>query len=234
MERHGVLKSWNDEKGFGFIQPDDGNQRVFVHISVVRGEGRPSLGQRVLFVSKVNQQGRLLATHMRSEELAVDRPATRRKPVAPAPAKAAPPSAKRRRSGPRRRIEHVWPKLLIWLALCSLPLLGVVMLYLQRGLAQPLLLYPAASLCCYLLYRSDKRLARKGQRRIPENLLHVAELLGGWPGALIAQQRYRHKTRKLSYQVPFWLIVVAHQLLWIDQLLLDGLLLGQWLLAASL
>ena len=41
-------------------------------------------------------------------------------------------------------------------------------------------------------------------------------ILGGWPGALVAQQCFRHKTRKLSYQLVVWLIIAAHQLVWID------------------
>jgi uncharacterized membrane protein YsdA (DUF1294 family) len=40
------------------------------------------------------------------------------------------------------------------------------------------------------------------------------ELVGGWPGALLAQQVFRHKTRKLSYQVVFWTIVVLHAVGW--------------------
>ncbi|SJM91388.1 Cold-shock protein (fragment) [Crenothrix polyspora] len=46
--------------------------------------------------------------------------------------------------------------------------------------------------------------------RIPEKSLHTLELLGGWPGALLAQRTLRHKNRKPSYQVVFWLIVGLH------------------------
>jgi uncharacterized membrane protein YsdA (DUF1294 family) len=53
-------------------------------------------------------------------------------------------------------------------------------------------------------------------------VLHASELLGGWPGALVAQQVFRHKTRKLSYQSAFWLIVTLHLLFWIDRVLLGG------------
>jgi uncharacterized membrane protein YsdA (DUF1294 family) len=52
--------------------------------------------------------------------------------------------------------------------------------------------------------------------------LHFFELLGGWPGALLAQQCFRHKTRKVSFQLLFWMIVAAHQAFWLDWLLLDG------------
>ncbi|WP_147463771.1 DUF1294 domain-containing protein, partial [Pseudomonas amygdali] len=49
--------------------------------------------------------------------------------------------------------------------------------------------------------------------------------LGGWPGALLAQQVFRHKTRKVSFQIVFWLIVLAHQVLWLDWLFLGKRLL---------
>jgi uncharacterized membrane protein YsdA (DUF1294 family) len=45
----------------------------------------------------------------------------------------------------------------------------------------------------------------------------------------VAQQCFRHKTRKLSYQLVFWAIVAAHQAVWVDWLLLDGAFLGDLL-----
>jgi len=63
----------------------------------------------------------------------------------------------------------------------------------------------------YSLYRSDKRRAEAGEWRIPESTLHLFELLGGWPGAYLAQRQYRHKTAKQSYQVVYWLIVLTYQ-----------------------
>lgn len=63
-------------------------------------------------------------------------------------------------------------------------------------------------------YRHDKTSARHGTSRLPENGLHVLELFGGWPGALVAQQWLRHKNRKLSYQLLFWAIVAAHLGAW--------------------
>jgi len=35
-------------------------------------------------------------------------------------------------------------------------------------------------------------------------------LLGGWPGALIAQGMFRHKSGKVAFLVPFWLSVIAN------------------------
>lgn len=76
------------------------------------------------------------------------------------------------------------------------------------------------------LYWSDKRKARADTWRTPENVLHAVELAGGWPGALLAQQVFRHKTRKVSFQLVFWLIVLMHQVFWIDQLFLGANLLA--------
>lgn len=70
--------------------------------------------------------------------------------------------------------------------------------------------YGALSLITFLLYYLDKSAARRGARRIPENTLHLFALLGGWPGALIGQQRLRHKTRKQPFRTLFWLTACAN------------------------
>lgn len=77
----------------------------------------------------------------------------------------------------------------------------------------------AISLFTYFSYRSDKRRAAGGEWRISEAALHLMELIGGWPGAFLAQRKYRHKTSKTSYQIVFWLIVLLHQYLALDFLL---------------
>jgi uncharacterized membrane protein YsdA (DUF1294 family) len=59
-----------------------------------------------------------------------------------------------------------------------------------------------------LLYGYDKRQAVVGGTRVPELVLHAAALLGGSPGALLSQQLFRHKTRKLGFQTVFAAIVL--------------------------
>jgi uncharacterized membrane protein YsdA (DUF1294 family) len=63
----------------------------------------------------------------------------------------------------------------------------------------------------YWTYARDKRWAQEGEWRVSEGRLHLLELLGGWPAALLAQRRLRHKCSKGSYQFVFWLIVLAYQ-----------------------
>lgn len=78
--------------------------------------------------------------------------------------------------------------------------------------------YGVMSLFCFIATYRDKRKSMTRQWRTPERTLHLLELLGGWPGGLIAQQVLRHKTRKLSYQMIFWSIVALHGLVWVDVL----------------
>jgi uncharacterized membrane protein YsdA (DUF1294 family)/cold shock CspA family protein len=68
-------------------------------------------------------------------------------------------------------------------------------------------------------YRSDKKRAEAGQWRIPEARLHFLELLGGWPGAYLAQRMFRHKTRKASFRTVFWFIICLWQVAAVDYLL---------------
>ena len=111
---------------------------------------------------------------------------------------------------PAEEIRNLKLKLLVFAVLCALPLYGSMSLWLRGVSVIPLAAYGVVSLLAFLLYWSDKRKARADTWRTPENVLHAVELAGGWPGALLAQQLFRHKTRKLSYQLMFWIIVLMH------------------------
>ncbi len=78
-------------------------------------------------------------------------------------------------------------------------------LVLLAGLA-----YGLMSLITYAVYASDKTAARQGRRRVPERMLHILSLLGGWPGALLAQQNLRHKSSKIRFLALFWFTVLIH------------------------
>lgn len=65
------------------------------------------------------------------------------------------------------------------------------------------------NLTTFFAYAHDKRAARKQKSRVPESTLHLLAILGGSPAALAAQQLFRHKTIKRSFQLMCWAIVVV-------------------------
>lgn len=73
-----------------------------------------------------------------------------------------------------------------------------------------LIVVAVTSLWAFVAYGVDKRRARIGSRRVSEKSLHLLALAGGWPGALAAQQVFRHKTQKLGFRVVFWALVLLH------------------------
>ena len=81
---------------------------------------------------------------------------------------------------------------------------------MKTAAAAYLIVVMVMSIACFIAYWLDKRRARNGGRRVPERTLHILEFLGGWPGALLAQQQFRHKTQKVRFLVVFWIAVVLH------------------------
>ncbi|MEP5176799.1 DUF1294 domain-containing protein [Marinobacter alexandrii] len=175
-----MLAAWSDDKGFGFITPAIGGERVFAHISAYVGRGRPSANREVKYSLTEDSQGRIRARQF--QYTGIGKLGAR---VAPG----------------------------FWLALLvAVGVIGGLSSAYEFGYV-PMIIpaaYAAMSLLALIMYAIDKAAAVKGRRRVPENRLHLLELLGGWPGALIGQQLFRHKTRKGSFQFGFWLCVVLN------------------------
>lgn len=83
MRFEGTLKSWNDDKGFGFISPSQGGQDIFVHISEYRRGGRPVLNEALTFEVALNPQGKKRAVKVQGAggQYVAYQPATSRRPV---------------------------------------------------------------------------------------------------------------------------------------------------------
>ncbi len=81
---------------------------------------------------------------------------------------------------------------------------------MEPGIKLLLIIYLAMSVITFILYAWDKSAARAGRRRIAERSLHLLALAGGWPGALLAQRLFRHKTRKRRFRIVFWLTTVGN------------------------
>ncbi len=77
-----------------------------------------------------------------------------------------------------------------------------------------ILSYLVTSLITFAAYWDDKERAANDQWRVSETTLHALDMLGGWPGGLLAQIALRHKTRKMRFRVVFWAIVGTHIAIW--------------------
>ena len=97
------------------------------------------------------------------------------------------------------------------------PVLAAVLLVLVTGAVYAgrlpvavLWLYLGASAATFAAYARDKSAARNGRWRVQERTLHGLALVGGWPGAVVAQRFLRHKSQKQSFQVVFWATVALN------------------------
>lgn len=176
----GRLAQWDDARGFGFLEPLDGGPRVFLHIRALP-PGTP----------------RPVGGEMVRYQLAFDE---RQRPRAEAAAFL----------GERGETPEQTGASLAAAAAAAFVLALVILAAAGRSPWPAPLVVAALSAWTFHVYRSDKEAALEGRRRTPESELHTLALLGGWPGALVAQQRLRHKSRKASFQVGFWVTVAAN------------------------
>ncbi|MBO9577172.1 MAG: cold shock and DUF1294 domain-containing protein [Microbacteriaceae bacterium] len=188
----GLLVDWNDERGFGFIAPAAGGRRVFVHISEFPKDApRPGDGDELTYAVGKGGDGR-------PQALAVELVHSVRLANEAAQRAAAAALAERNRAPVQ------------WLPLALVPVFAVLFVLIAVYWELPLwaiLLYPLMSAAAFGLYYLDKRAAIDRGWRTRETTLQVASLLGGWPGAVIAQQALRHKNRKRAFQATFWVLV---------------------------
>jgi uncharacterized membrane protein YsdA (DUF1294 family)/cold shock CspA family protein len=180
----GRLTNWDDGKGFGFVTPDQGGLRAFVHIHAFSHRTRrPRNGDVITYQLTWDKQGRPRAENVLFRE---------------------PPAA----------IEKNEPKPRGVLPAClfALSFIGAVVILTFMGPLHWLIPtgYVTASLLAFCAYAFDKSAAMNRRWRIRENHLQTLSMVGGWPGALIAQRLFMHKSKKASFQVAFWLIVVVH------------------------
>ncbi len=186
MRFTGTLKTWNDERGFGFIEATQGGQEVFVHIKAFpSGTGRPSVGQVLSFEVETGRDGKKKARAVQYPPRA--RPVHRRSVESPAP----------------------WTPMRI----LAIPMFAAVYaaVVFRWGFSPPILFaYFGMSVVTVFAYAFDKSAAVSGRWRTAEDALHLMSLAGGWPGALLAQQLLRHKTNKQSFISVFWITALLN------------------------
>jgi uncharacterized membrane protein YsdA (DUF1294 family)/cold shock CspA family protein len=181
--RVGEVVRWDNDRGFGFIAPDDGGSNVFLHISdLTAGSMRPHLGDRVDFALERDERGRMHASHATVLTAVTD--------------DIVPP-----RLHPQR-----WSVIEMLAVLGFAVMLATGVLVYDMSVAIPIVV-GLVSLVTAFAYADDKRRAKEGRWRTSESSLLLLCLLGGWPGAITAMRWYRHKTTKASFIGAFWVTV---------------------------
>ncbi len=179
----GVLVSWNDERGFGFIRPSDGSPDAFVHIrdfgTIV---GRPHEGDPISYRQAPGRDGRPQALDVR---------------------------------GPARLAAQPAEDPHVGAIFGFIVIAGFVSAYLWANALAPipisvLIVYFGVSVITFFTYWLDKARARSGGWRVKEATLLTLGLLGGWPGAILGQLMFRHKTKKARFRALFWVSVVVN------------------------
>ncbi len=193
----GTVSYWRDDKGFGFVTTDRA-ERLFFHIRDFQQAPirRPQQGDRLSFQLGFDKQQRSYACMLQLDEL-----------VAPLP------KSNQTTATDFYQIRHqAWCFRYLFFALLLVSLLAGSFVFTVP------LFYLEASLFTYWLYQIDKKLACSGQNsRLPEESLQMFSLIGGWPGALVAQKRLHHKVHKAPFQREFRFVIYGNScfLLWL-------------------
>lgn len=232
MRRSGTIIKWNDEKGYGFITPDDRSDDVFLHSRALVGRNRPpAVGDKVFYhlgyeEGKGHRAERVVLRPAAASASHSTLPASPPAPpfMAPPRSSATPsaPAAPSRRSrspkAPRTAPDSALMRAggVVLILLLPANVLGALWLAATEGFIPPwvAILHLVMSSVAFMAYALDKLRAQGGKWRISESTLHLFEMAGGWPGAFAAQRLLRHKTQKLSFQVTYWIIVTGHLAFW--------------------
>lgn len=183
MRIKGKIASWNNSKGYGFIAPNDGGKRIFVHIKAfVSRRKQPAINQVVTYSVSTDKQGR---------------------PCADRVTRAGEKLPQQSSGAGQKRSKGIIGTALFLVTVGVSTLMGKI-----PFLVLPL--YLLTSLVTFIIYAMDKSAAKSGAWRTKESSLHLLALAGGWPGAIVAQQKLRHKSKKQSFRIVFWLTVLLN------------------------
>lgn len=178
MRKQGRVFNWNDDRGFGFVSHESEGQ-IFLHIHAFENrKRRPVNGDLISYVPLRDDKNRTQAKQVQFVE--------RRQFVS--------------EKSELKSDSMNWTEFFV---------LFCVFIYLVMSLPQLIvMIYGAVSLLTFIAYALDKSAAQSGQWRTRESTLHYLAILGGWPGAYLAQKYLRHKSKKKSFLTIFWVTVV--------------------------
>ena len=180
MRYVGRITEWNDDRGFGFVTSNGGGDRTFMHI-----KGFERVSSRPIV-------GMLISYELLKDAKGRFNATGVRLALQKANSEAASSAL------PRKTI--------------SASFLAVLALawFTEKIPTIVLLAYCSMSVLAFLLYGLDKSAAVNNRWRIQESTLHFLGMACGWPGALIAQAFFRHKSKKVEFQSVFWVTVVLN------------------------
>jgi len=208
LKKQGKIIKWDDIKGYGFILPQDSKKHIFVHIKSFTNKNiRPSVNQNVTYKIQKDTQGKQSATNV---IIAFDtvpnhiQNSNKKK-------KLSLKSISNNSSNYKVDYKSTHKISMVYI-LFILSFLSFLIFSFMTGRLpfSILILYVIMGSITYAAYSSDKSKAITKEYRISEKLLHILSLMGGWMGAMLAQQRFRHKTQKSSFQVLFWITVLCN------------------------
>lgn len=181
MAQQGKIISWNQQKGFGFIAPDNGEQDVFFHVSALPDKQcRPRINEAVTFCIGKDKKGRMSATKVTFTKAH---------------------SGLDKYTAPFSKAQ--------WFSVIFLAFVAISVALFNTPY-QVLIGYLVLSVVTFAVYAHDKHAAKLDKWRTKEASLHVLALVGGWPGALWAQKILRHKSQKQPFKAILWIMIILN------------------------
>jgi uncharacterized membrane protein YsdA (DUF1294 family)/cold shock CspA family protein len=184
MPTKGKVISWDDSKGYGFISPIPKGKQIFIHIYAFSNSNRrPQVGDDIIYSVGSDKQGRpcVIKATLEGNKLQQNKNTTSNN------------------NGVTAMIGATFFFVLVAVTILEYKISPIIFI-----------LYLVLSMITYSVYQNDKSAAAIGTWRTSENFLHLLALAGGWPGALVAQQRLRHKNKKKSFRFLFWVTVILN------------------------
>ena len=185
MRLKGKVIKWDETKAFGFIAPNSGGDHVFIHKTAFYNRQRtPQINEVITFSIAQDKQGRYCASDATFS------------------------GEKLKKKQQKKQTKNV-NKFSIYLSVIFLCFL--ITAFMMNYIPQNLLLgYLGLSLVTFIAYAFDKSKAQRNEWRTQESTLHLFAVIGGWPGAAIAQQTLRHKSQKREFRITFWFTVILN------------------------
>jgi len=211
IRKKGKIVKWDDDKGFGFILPENSSKHIFVHMkSFMDRRIRPSLNEHVTYTVYVDKDNKKSAINVSRE---TDKPKVFQQQNKKKITLKSVAQEINKNKNSSYKIDHKSTHAISLIHLAFVTGFSILLLNSFMNGKVPLFIivvYVLMSIITYITYSSDKSYAITENSRVPENTLHILSLLGGWVGALIAQQRFRHKTKKSSFKIVFWITVLLN------------------------